>query len=169
MEQTKARIGKTPPKADYQESHALNLDESADSGYLGSSRVVARVVRDFYGRVLQANAQEDLHAACAWAAEVFMGLDSAYAPVDGGAGLAAAMRTRLGVKRRQWVGDTLKQGFAVLATEAFGIVRSHGAEGPGQAEIDKLILFTEDLLLGVADVIFPPGLSWRTPLAAPPM
>lgn len=141
----------------------LNIAAAAKPGYLGSAAVVERLVRDFYGRVLMANAPEDLRAACASLADVFMGMDPAYQPVGGWAGmggLSQVLGERLHVKVDQFEGEVLQHAFARLATEALGIAKAY-RDGPAERQLDRLIHYTVCLLVGTADVEYPGGLGWK--------
>lgn len=138
-----------------------SLEAAGQRGNLASAAVVERLVRDFYGRILMANTEEEVAASCNVIADAFAGLDPAYAPnptYAGRAGMLQAFSKRLGVPFGGFEPESLRQGFARLGVEAFGIVKAGGKE----ADVDHLITWTVHLLLGTVDAVYPPGLSWKS-------
>lgn len=120
--------------------------------YLGSAKVVDRMVREFVHGVMSASSENEVLELSRKAADVFSGRDSSFIQVDGWCnrgGLGAALEQYINVDGGQPFYDMVATAFLQFATLLMNALVTAGSDTPEvRAKVDSLIQQMTAILIG---------------------
>lgn len=141
--------------------------EELESGYsLGDTRVVTKLVGQFYDDVANAPNINALLGTVNRFAGIFAGIDDNYRPVEGwndGRNLGQLLARRLHVSAAQASIDIFRAAFGVLAREIMTLVKE-SAEKPDaevEAQVRERKRYVVACLMGTVDTLYPEGGSQK--------
>lgn len=138
-----------------------------DSGsYLGDIKVVSKLVGQFINDVTVNRSANGIFSAVNRNADIFLGLDDGYAPVQDWNTkdkLGRVLARRLSVSHEQAGVDVFRTAFGEFACMALGVVKDSTGKSDEdlQRETEALKKYMVSVLIGTADTLYPDDKSWK--------
>lgn len=133
-----------------------SIDNLNHPRYLGSSKVVDGLIRDFVAGVMNAGSEDALMSVCNRYADIFSGVDSSYVQVEGWANrskLGHQLEIHVNVEPGQSFVDMVRTTFVIWASELMqAVVESGGSVVDVQPKIDAFIGKAVAVLMGTASM-----------------